>query len=138
MAQHGRSKLAAVLYSRYLARHLTSTHPNILANATHPGIVETRQNSEYVKEQYPLGGYVMSAGMAPFKEAQCEGAVSTMYAAAVTEEWVVCLPIGHSGTGKRVSLDEELGERLINLTWRVIKERPKPSSSDKGCPFKEY
>ena len=37
MAQCGRSKLAAILYSRYLARHLTSTRPNILANATHPG-----------------------------------------------------------------------------------------------------
>jgi NAD(P)-dependent dehydrogenase (short-subunit alcohol dehydrogenase family) len=34
MAQYGRSKLAAILYSGYLARHLTSTHPNILANAT--------------------------------------------------------------------------------------------------------
>lgn len=43
MAQYGRSKLAAILYLRYLARHLTSTHPNILVNATHPGIVEMRQ-----------------------------------------------------------------------------------------------
>lgn len=33
-AQYGRSKLAAILYSGCLARHLTSTHPNILANAT--------------------------------------------------------------------------------------------------------
>ena len=101
MAQYGRSKLAAVPYSRYLARHLTPTHPNILANATHPGIVETGQNSEYVKEQYPLGGYVMSAGMAPFKEAQYEGAVSTMYAAAATEKsgWYICPPaiVGRGG-----------------------------------------
>ena len=33
-AQYGRSKLAAILYSGYLACHLTSTHTNILANAT--------------------------------------------------------------------------------------------------------
>lgn len=49
MAQYGRSKLAAILYSRYLAHHLTSTHPNMLANATHPSIVETRRSSEHIK-----------------------------------------------------------------------------------------
>lgn len=37
MALYGRSKLANILYSRYLNRHLTSAHPNILVNATHPG-----------------------------------------------------------------------------------------------------
>ena len=42
MPQYGRSKLAAILYSRYLNKHLTQAgHPNILVNATHPGIVET-------------------------------------------------------------------------------------------------
>ena len=45
-AQYGRSKLAAILYSRYLARHLTSSHPNILANATHPGFVSTKASKE--------------------------------------------------------------------------------------------
>jgi len=42
----------------------------------------------------------MSAGMAPFKKTQYEGAVSTTYAATVTEEGAVYLPTGHRGTGK--------------------------------------
>lgn len=44
--QYGRSKLAAILYSRYLARHLTQSHPNILASATHPGFVSTKMSKE--------------------------------------------------------------------------------------------
>jgi len=53
-------------------------------------------------------------------------------------EWIVYLPTGYSGTGKWSARDDELGERLMNLTWQVVKEKTKPSSSDKGCPFKEY
>ena len=86
MAQYGRSKLAAIPYSRYLARHLTSTHPNIPANATQLGIVETRQSNEHIKEPYALYGYAMSTGTAPFKKTQFEGAVSIIYAATVTEK----------------------------------------------------
>lgn len=47
---YGRSKLAAILYSRYLARHLTSKHPNILINATHPGFVSTKQSKVDIHE----------------------------------------------------------------------------------------
>lgn len=39
--QYGRSKLAGILYARYLARHLSKEHPSIVANATHPGFVST-------------------------------------------------------------------------------------------------
>lgn len=67
MAQYGRTKLASILYSKYLARHLTSQYPNILANATHPGIVETRQTTEHIREPFPLGGFAMTHGMNPFK-----------------------------------------------------------------------
>ncbi len=34
--QYGRSKLAAMLYARYLNRHVTSKYPKILANSIHP------------------------------------------------------------------------------------------------------
>ncbi|KAF2182854.1 hypothetical protein K469DRAFT_728442 [Zopfia rhizophila CBS 207.26] len=90
----------------YLARHLTSQYPNIVANAIRPGIVETGQSSEHIKEPYPRGGYLMSHGLSPFKKDIFEGAVSTMYAATVVEK---------SG-GSDQANDNELGERLINLT----------------------
>ncbi|KAF3034895.1 hypothetical protein E8E12_004382 [Didymella heteroderae] len=136
--QYGRSKLAALLYAKYLSRHLTSQHPNILANAIHPGIVETRQSTEHIHEAFPLGGYAMSVGLAPFKKTQFEGAVSTMYAATMTEKsgQYICPPaIVEKGSDK--ANDVELGERLMDLTWRVVKEKTKSQSADKGCPFRE-
>ncbi|KAF2633260.1 NAD(P)-binding protein [Macroventuria anomochaeta] len=136
--QYGRSKLAVLLYVRYLARHLTSQHPNILVNAIHPGIVETRQSTEHIHEAFPLGGYAMSVGLAPFKKTQFEGAVSTMYAATMTEKsgQYICPPaIVEKGSDK--ANDVEMGERLMDLTWKVVKEKTKSQSADKGCPFKE-
>ena len=81
MPQYGRSKLANILYAKYLNKHLTSKHPNILANATHPGFVDTKMSVKDIHEPYPLAGYAMSVAMAPFKKDQFEGALSALYAA---------------------------------------------------------
>jgi NAD(P)-dependent dehydrogenase (short-subunit alcohol dehydrogenase family) len=135
--QYGRSKLAALLYAKYLSRHLTSQHPNILVNAIHPGIVETRQSTEHIHEAFPLGGYAMSVGLAPFKKTQFEGAVSTMYAATMTEKsgQYICPPATvEKGSDK--ANDPEMAERLMDLTVKVVKEKTKSQSADKGCPFK--
>lgn len=85
-AQYGRSKLAQMLYCKYLSKNLTAKYPKILANSVHPGFVETRQSSEHIHEAYPLGGYAMSVGMKPFKKSQWEGCVSAMFAATKTEK----------------------------------------------------
>ena len=85
-AQYGRSKLAVLLHAKYLARHLTSEHPNILANAVHPGIVESAQTTQHIHEPYPLLGYGMSVGLKPFRKSQFEGCVSSMYAATACME----------------------------------------------------
>lgn len=53
MGTYGRSKLANLLHVRYLARHLTKEHPNILANATHPGFVDTKMTDQHIHEPYP-------------------------------------------------------------------------------------
>ncbi|ORY15491.1 hypothetical protein BCR34DRAFT_558895 [Clohesyomyces aquaticus] len=137
MALYGRSKLAGILYARYLARHLTSQYPNILANATHPGFVETRQSTQHIHEAYPLGGYAMSIGMQPFKKTQFEGAVSTMFAATTVEKsgLYICPP-AIVEPGSELANDEELGERLMELTWELVKEKTISTSAEKGCPFK--
>ncbi|PSN68370.1 retinol dehydrogenase 12 [Corynespora cassiicola Philippines] len=137
--QYGRTKLCSILYSKYLAKHLTSQVPNILANATHPGIVDTRQTNDHIHEAYPLGGYAMSVGMAPFKKTQFEGAVSTMYAATMADKsgQYICPPaIVEKGSPQ--ANDEELAERLMDLTWKVVKEKTKSTSAEQGCPFKRY
>jgi NAD(P)-dependent dehydrogenase (short-subunit alcohol dehydrogenase family) len=76
--QYARSKLAAILFSRYLDRHLSKENPRILVNATHPGIVDTDMSRNDIHEPYPLLGYGMSVLAAPFKKDQFDGALSTL------------------------------------------------------------
>jgi NAD(P)-dependent dehydrogenase (short-subunit alcohol dehydrogenase family) len=137
--QYGRSKLASILYARYLDRHLHASHPNILSNAVHPGIVETRQSTEHIHEAYPLLGYGMSVAAQPFKKTQFEGCVSAMFAATKTTAsgQYICPPaVVEPGSEK--ARDVQLGERLMDLTWKVVKEKTKTQSEAKGCPFKEH
>jgi len=110
-----------------------------LSNATHPGFVETRQSVDMIHEPYPLGGYAMSVGMAPFKKTQFEGCVSTMYAATKTEGTgeYVCPPAIRE-PGSDLANNEKLGEQLMDFTAKLVKEKTKSSSADKGCPFKTY
>ncbi|KAL9602076.1 MAG: hypothetical protein Q9219_002072 [cf. Caloplaca sp. 3 TL-2023] len=137
--QYGRSKLAGILYARYLARHLTQSHPHILVNATHPGFVDTKMSTKDIHEPYPLGGYAMSVGMAPLKKDIMMGAVSTMFAATKTSKSgeYICPPaVPESGTP--LAQDSELGERLMKLTRDLIKEKTYDDSAAKGCPFQDY
>lgn len=122
--QYGRSKLAAILYSRYLAKHLTSSNPNILINAIHPGIVDTKMSREDIHEPFPLGGYAMSVAMEPFKKDQFKGCVSTMFAATKTDKSgeYICPP-ATAESGSALAQDEELGENLMRLTREIVKEK---------------
>ncbi|KAK0514852.1 hypothetical protein JMJ35_002231 [Cladonia borealis] len=137
--QYGRSKLAAILYSRYLARHLTTQHPNILANATHPGFVETKMSVDDIHEPYPLGGYAMSVGMAPLKKNIMQGCVSTVFVATKTDKsgQYICPPAVPE-SGNEMAQDDQLGENLMKLTRDLVKEKTYEDSAAKGCPFTDY
>jgi NAD(P)-dependent dehydrogenase (short-subunit alcohol dehydrogenase family) len=137
--QYGRSKLAVLLYARYLARHLTASHPNILANASHPGVVETKMSKVDIHEAAPLAGYAISTVLNPFKKDNFMGAVSTMFAATKTEKSgeYICPP-AVSEPGSELSQKEELGEQLMKLTREVIREKTYSESAAKGCPFEDY
>lgn len=138
-AQYGRSKLAGILYARYLNRHLTKSHPKILANATHPGFVETKMSSEDIHEPYPLGGYAMSVGMKPFKKDSFQGAVSALFAAtATTKSGEYICPPAIPESGNDLAQNAELGEALMKLTREVVKEKTYEQSAAKGCPFEDY
>ena len=137
--QYGRSKLANILYARYLARHLTPQNPNILANATHPGFVETKMSVDDIHEPYPIAGGVMSTIMKPLKKDQWMGAVSIVYASTKVEEsgLYICPPaIPEQGSDK--AQDEELGEQLMKLTREIVMEKTYSDSKEKGCPFEFY
>jgi len=134
--QYARSKLAQMLYCKYLSKHLTSKYPKILANSVHPGFVDTRQSNEHIHEAYPLGGYGMSVGMKPFKKSQWEGCVSAMFAATKTEKsgQYICPP-ARPETGSKMAQDEELAESLMKLTKEVVMEKTRAESVEKGCPL---
>ncbi|KAK5118598.1 hypothetical protein LTR85_008063 [Meristemomyces frigidus] len=137
VALYGRSKLATLLYSKYLARHLTPEYPKILINATHPGVVDTAQTNVHIHEAYPLLGYGMSAGLKPFRKTQFEGCVSMMYAGTACEDsgfYITPPKIVEEGSPQ--ANDMEMAERLMKLTRQVVDE--KTGAGKKGCPLKDY
>jgi NAD(P)-dependent dehydrogenase (short-subunit alcohol dehydrogenase family) len=137
--QYGRSKLAVMLYSRYLAKHLTSAHPNILANSVHPGFVDTKMSQQDIHEPYPLAGYAMSVGMAPFKKDQFQGCVSAIFAATKTQEsGVYYCPPAIPEEGNALYQNYELAENLMKLTDEIVREKMGAESVGKGCPLKFY
>ncbi|KAG5927517.1 putative oxidoreductase bli-4, mitochondrial [Claviceps africana] len=134
---YGRTKLAAILYARYFDRHVSKKgHSNIIMNATHPGIVSTKQSTQDIHEPYPLAGYGVSVGLEPFKKSQFEGAVSTIFAATTTTEGgqYICPP-ALPDPGSKLSQDEGLADDLMALTREVVREKTKADSVDKGCPM---
>ncbi|KAI8315317.1 putative oxidoreductase bli-4 [Colletotrichum sp. SAR11_59] len=135
--QYGRSKLANILYARYFARNVTQNgHPNVLMNATHPGFVSTKMSKEDIFEPYPLGGYAMAVGMEPFKKSQWEGAVSAVFAAtAIKESGQYICPPAIPEAGNKLAQDEKLADQLMELTRKIITEKTKSQSVDKGCPM---
>lgn len=137
--QYGRSKLASALYMRYLAAHLSTIYPNILANATHPGFVETRMSVEDIHEPYPILGYGMSVAMTPFKKNQWMGATSTLYAATKTEKTgeYICPP-AIPEPGSQLMQDARVGEQLMKLTAEMVRDKFGVQSVNKGCPLKAY
>ena len=135
--QYGRVKLANILYARWLNKHVTSQHPNILANAVHPGIVATKMSTDDIHEPYPLAGYGMSAVLQPFKKSQWEGCLSTMFTTTFTHKSgeYICPPAVPE-PGSKKSNDLDLAEQLMKITKEVIMDKTKPESVDKGCPFR--
>ena len=136
---YGPSKLAGILYARYMTRHLTSAYPNILVNATHPGFVETRMSTVDIHEPYPILGYAMSGAMKPFKKDQWEGSASALFALTKTTKsgQYICPP-AIPEPGSSLSQDEALGEQMMKLTTDLVAQKFKAESVDKGCPLKAY
>lgn len=89
--QYARSKLAVMLYARYMATHLSKAHPNILVNGVHPDIVETAQSMKHIHEACPVDRYAMSVGLNPLKKDQFYGAIGAMFAVMKTGRYI-CPP----------------------------------------------
>lgn len=133
--QYGRSKLAQMLYAKYLSKHLTPYYPKILANSVHPGFVETKASTQDIHEAFPVAGYGMSVLMDPFKKDVSQGCVSAVFCATKTEEigQYVCPPaVPEAGSSQYQS--DELMEQLMKLTTEIVEE--KTGAKEEGCPMK--
>jgi len=136
--QYGRSKLAMMLYAKYLAKNLTTEYPNILSNSCHPGFVHTKQSVEDIHEPYPILGYGMSVGMAPFKKDQFQGALSALFCATKTEKsgQYVCVPaVPEEGSKLYQDPDGTLMENMMKLAAELVESKKPKESVQKGCPL---
>jgi hypothetical protein len=78
----------------------------------------------------------MSVGMEPFKKDQFEGAVSTVYAAtAIDDSGKYICPPAVPEAGSKLAQDDELADRLMELTRKVVTEKTKSDSTQQGCPM---
>ncbi|EXJ92887.1 hypothetical protein A1O3_01441 [Capronia epimyces CBS 606.96] len=137
--QYGRSKLAVLLYARYLDAHLHKEYPNILINATHPGIVQTKQSMQDIKEPYPTVGQAMPLAVKYIMKDIWMGCVSTVYAAtATTKSGQYICPPAIVEPGSELSQNGQLGEQLMKLTRQIVKEKFGAQSVEKGCPLTDY
>jgi NAD(P)-dependent dehydrogenase (short-subunit alcohol dehydrogenase family) len=131
MPLYGRAKLANILYSRYLHRHLHKENNNILINSTHPGVVDTAMSTRDIMEPYPRLGHLMKDVMSPFKKDQFEGCVSTVYAAtAVEKSGMYICPPADPEPGSELARNDELGEQLMKLTREIVKEKTREELKD--------
>ncbi|KAK3396850.1 alcohol dehydrogenase-like protein Bli-4 [Sordaria brevicollis] len=138
--QYGRSKLAGILYGRYFDREVTGRmgkgKGKVVMNATHPGFVSTKQSVEDIHEPYPISGYAMSHLMEPFKKSQFEGAVPTVWAVTMANEggqWI-CAPCKPEA-GSELAQSDELADRLMELTRKIVTEKTRNESVGRGCPM---
>jgi NAD(P)-dependent dehydrogenase (short-subunit alcohol dehydrogenase family) len=135
-AQYGQSKLATLLHARWLARNLTPHHPNLLVNASHPGVVDTRQSRDHIREPWPVAGQLVRA-LKPAKKDVFDGCISTVFCAtATTASGQYVCPPAVVEDGSPLSRDEALADRLMVLTARLLEDRqcplvpsPSPASS---------
>ncbi|KAI1639329.1 oxidoreductase bli-4 [Biscogniauxia mediterranea] len=135
-AQYGRSKLAAILWARYFARHSDSGNGGVLMNATHPGFVSTRMSREDIYDAYPRAGHAVAVGLEPLKKTAFQGAAPIMYAATcATGSGLYICPPAVPEEGSALACDGALGDRLMELTRRVVREKTRRESADRGCPF---
>lgn len=119
---YARTKLADLLFSRYLHRRYTQAggHSDVIFNACHPGVVETRQTEVWIHEPFPILGYGMNL-LNPIKKDIFQGCVSAMFCATQANEGgnFICPPaIPEEGPEK--SRDQDMQDRLVRLSKQVI------------------
>lgn len=125
---YNRTKLANLLFSRYLNRKYSveGGHGDVIFNACHPGVVETRQTQVWIHEPFPILGYGMNL-LNPIKKDIFQGCVSAMYCATQpTKGGNFICPPAIPEEGPQKSRDEEMQDRLARLSKQLIERAGVP------------
>ncbi|KAI5122294.1 hypothetical protein M0805_002373 [Coniferiporia weirii] len=125
---YGRSKLANLLFTRWLAAHVLEDGSRIYALATHPGVVQTQQQEQF-KDAYGVFGALLKTVAVPFMRAPEQGSLSTLWASTSQEvekknlQGAYITDPGKWGGESKQAQDEILRENLWNLSHKLIKEK---------------
>lgn len=126
---YARSKLANLLFTRWLGAHVLEPGSRIYAIATHPGAVHTEQQEQFKDAYGNLFGTIMKNVTIPFMRSPEQGSLSTLWAATSPEvaekdlQAVYVTDPGKWGGESNQAKDENLRENLWNLAEKLIKEK---------------
>lgn len=126
---YSRSKLANLLFTRYLATHVLEPNSRIYAIATHPGAVHTEQQEQFKDAYGQAFGTIMKTVTIPFMRSPDQGSLSTLWAATSPEveeknlQAVYVTDPGQWGGESNQAKDEALRDNLWTLAQQLIKEK---------------
>ncbi|EJD06578.1 NAD-binding protein [Fomitiporia mediterranea MF3/22] len=126
---YARSKLANILFTRWLVAHVLEDGSRIYALATHPGAVHTEQQNQ-LKDAYgeTVGG-AMKAVAVPFMRSPDQGSLSTLWAATDPEveqkglHGAYVTDPGTVGGETKQAQNDMLADNLWTLAQGLIKEK---------------
>ncbi|THH10036.1 hypothetical protein EW145_g1596 [Phellinidium pouzarii] len=128
-ALYARSKLANILFTRWLAAHVFERGSRIYALATHPGAVATGQQDQLKDAYGTLVGGMIKGVVTPILRQPEQGSLSTLWAATSEEieekdlQGVYITDPGEWGGESKQSQDEILRENLWSLSHKLIQEK---------------
>ncbi|ORZ36309.1 hypothetical protein BCR44DRAFT_1432439 [Catenaria anguillulae PL171] len=128
-AAYGQSKLANLLFAKYLARHLPSS---VQCFAVHPGYVDTDLGRNLSSSHGSIVGTVAKGLAAVVAKSPESGAITTL-CAATHPKWELSkgirwapsgtyfVPEGKVGTPSKFAMDERLGDKLWEMSLEIVR-----------------
>ncbi|KAL5525795.1 hypothetical protein ACEPAG_7132 [Sanghuangporus baumii] len=128
-ALYARSKLANLLFTRWLASRVLEEGSRVYALATHPGAVHTGQQNQLKDAYGETTGGILKTATVPFMRTPDQGSLSTLWAATSPEveeknlQGSYVTDPGSVGGETKQAQDDLLGEQLWTLAQKLIKEK---------------
>ena len=126
---YARSKVANVLFTKWLASRVLEQGSRIYALATHPGAVHTGQQEQFKDAYGEMLGTALKSVTVPFMRSPEQGSLSTLWAATSPEveqknlQGVYVTDPEKVGGETKQAQDDALAGKLWTLSQKLIKEK---------------